>query len=145
MGSGNQGVSMSGTSMAAPYVAGVAALMKQTHPTWTNEQIKAALMNTAVDLADSVSRQVPRQGAGRVNIPDALDTQVVAIGDPKLVSLNWGLLELHEDSYDSGKLVKMKNFSTSDINVTMETTFISPSSAGATLVPEANPVEIFAG
>ena len=145
MGSGYLGVSLSGTSMAAPYVAGVAALMKQAHPTWTNEQIKAALMNTAVDLADPVSSQIPRQGAGKVNSFAALSTNVVAIGDPKLVSLNWGLLELHEDSYSSGKLVKVKNFSTSDFTVTMETTFTSPNSAGATLEAQANPVVIYAG
>ena len=52
MGSGDGGVSKNGTSMAAPHIAGVAALMVQAHPGWTPEEIKAAMMNTAVDLAD---------------------------------------------------------------------------------------------
>lgn len=37
----------SGTSMATPMTAGIAALVKQAHPGWDGKQIKAAIMNTA--------------------------------------------------------------------------------------------------
>ncbi len=37
--------SMSGTSMATPHVAGAAAVVKQRHPDWTAQQIKAALVS----------------------------------------------------------------------------------------------------
>lgn len=105
MGSGNQGVSYSGTSMAAPHIAGVAALMKQAHPNWSNEQIKAAIMNTAVDLADQSSAEVPRQGAGRVDALAAVTTPVTAVGDPKFVSLNWGCGQ----NWPGGRIPECKN------------------------------------
>ncbi|MFM9442669.1 S8 family peptidase [Streptomyces acidiscabies] len=40
-------VSMSGTSMATPHVAGAAAILAQRHPDWTGERIKAALTASA--------------------------------------------------------------------------------------------------
>lgn len=52
-----------GTSMACPHVAGVAALMLENNGTLTPAQVKAILMNTAVDIGE-----VPEQmGAGRVD------------------------------------------------------------------------------
>ena len=47
VGTGNEAVALSGTSMAAPHVSGVAVLLRQLHPTWSPAQIKAVLMNQA--------------------------------------------------------------------------------------------------
>jgi subtilisin family serine protease len=141
MGSGNLGISMSGTSMAAPHVAGVAALIKQAHPGWTNEQVKAAIMNTAVDLADPVSAQIPRQGAGRVDAYAAVNTPVVAVGDPKFVSLSWGVIELDNTLYDDVKTITLHNFSGEDKTFDVATVFTSDTS-GATLTPSVAQVVV---
>ncbi|MFC3499565.1 S8 family serine peptidase [Micromonospora krabiensis] len=59
----------SGTSMAAPHVAGAAALLAQRHPDWTGEQLKAALVGAADPLAGNDPYAV---GAGRLNAARAL-------------------------------------------------------------------------
>ncbi len=62
---------LSGTSMAAPVVAGVAALAFEAHPEWTNDQVKWLLMNTATKLgttdANGVFTAHPGQGAGEIH------------------------------------------------------------------------------
>jgi serine protease AprX len=43
-------IQVSGTSLAAPLVAGVAADLLAVHPNWTPDMVKGALVNTAVPL-----------------------------------------------------------------------------------------------
>jgi hypothetical protein len=87
-GSGNGGVAHNGTSMAAPHVAGVAALMRQAHPDWSPDLIKAAMMNTAVDLA--AGSCVPRYGAGRVDARAAVEAETLVGATDYLISPKWG-------------------------------------------------------
>ncbi|WP_018680406.1 S8 family peptidase [Actinokineospora enzanensis] len=66
---------LSGTSMAAPHVAGTAALLVQKQPTWTVEQLKPTLVSTAKPTADPFE-----QGAGRVDAARAASQRVTALG-----------------------------------------------------------------
>ncbi|WP_158849465.1 S8 family peptidase [Saccharothrix deserti] len=64
---------LSGTSMAAPHVAGAAAILAGQHPDWTGEQIKGALVGSAHRLADVDTHA---QGAGRLDVARATTQQV---------------------------------------------------------------------
>ncbi len=67
---------LSGTSMAAPHIAGAAALLKEQHPSWTVAEIKSALVQTADPVLSSTGAEVPvtREGGGfadlvKANVP----------------------------------------------------------------------------
>lgn len=80
-GGGFTGIEQTGTSMSSPHVAGAAALVRQAHPSWSVEEIKAALMNTAsVPMRDTAGAPYPesRMGAGQLNVAAAVQTRVVA-------------------------------------------------------------------
>ncbi|MGE3310007.1 MAG: S8 family serine peptidase [Limisphaerales bacterium] len=93
-GSGTGSVSLSGTSMSSPMVAGAAALLRQRHPEWTVEEIKAALMNTARPLVSPEGVPYPesRMGAGRLRLAEAIEATVTAaaVEVPGRVSLDFG-------------------------------------------------------
>jgi hypothetical protein len=69
-----------GTSMSAPHVAGLAALLKQMHHDWTPMMIKSALMTTGYDVLDGPSTDptvIFSQGAGHVQPNKAVDPGLV--------------------------------------------------------------------
>jgi subtilisin family serine protease len=72
-------IEMSGTSMAAPQVAGVAAQLRQLHPNWSVDDIRSALIGCARDL----QRRAFEQGAGRVQAYEAA-TATFSVTPPHL-------------------------------------------------------------
>jgi subtilisin family serine protease/subtilisin-like proprotein convertase family protein len=82
-------VSMSGTSMATPHVAGAAALVWDAHPTWTYAEVAAALMNT-VDVKPNLAGVVAT--GGRLNVDAAVRYGVAPpadAGGPKVTAANF--------------------------------------------------------
>jgi len=62
---------LSGTSMAAPHVAGAVALLHERHPTWSAVQIKSALVTTGVPVRVTGEVSPLREGGGRIDLPRA--------------------------------------------------------------------------
>lgn len=71
VGTGDGAALNSGTSMAAPHVAGAAALMVQAHPELEPAGVKAMLMNSARPALPSGSVALATQGTGIVQIDRA--------------------------------------------------------------------------
>jgi serine protease AprX len=64
-------IQLSGTSFAAPVVAGVAAQLLAVHPEWTPDQVKGALMLTT----SSTAAAPLTLGVGEINAERALDVR----------------------------------------------------------------------
>jgi len=84
VGSGTEGASSSGTSMAAPHVAGVAALMREAFPGASTHQIKAMIQNATVTAnsggpGTDTPYDLARQGVGVVRVDQAVELSSLAM------------------------------------------------------------------
>ncbi|MFE7469257.1 S8 family serine peptidase, partial [Streptomyces sp. NPDC057499] len=93
---------MSGTSMAAPHVAGAAALLRQLHPGRTPAEIKAELMGTAKPLAGTGPTT---SGSGRLDVAAAAAATLSA--SPPSVS--FGLADLSGKRIGGTAKVTLRN------------------------------------
>ncbi|HEY6332100.1 MAG TPA: S8 family serine peptidase, partial [Blastocatellia bacterium] len=94
---GGQSLTLSGTSMATPHIAGTIALLKQRHPDWDVEELKAVAMNGAIhdltigDGATGFTYGPGRVGAGRVDPSNSATSPATAFNgdDAGLVSVSF--------------------------------------------------------
>jgi len=113
--------------MAAPHVAGVAALVKQAHPGWKTEDLHAAISNTGSPgaIGGTAPYRVTRGGTGLVQPAAATSTQVVAFGEKSQFALSFGFDE-RKDKFDKTSSVLVRNNGSSratfNVSVTNKTT-----------------------
>ncbi len=79
---------MSGTSMATPHVAGAAAILRSLRPDLSIDQVRQALMDTAVDLGTPGKDN--QYGAGRINLRALLNAYAPLRSDVYSVSVSAG-------------------------------------------------------
>ncbi|WP_307036643.1 S8 family peptidase [Streptomyces canus] len=117
-------VSISGTSMATPHVAGAAAILKQQHPDWTYAELKGALTGSAKD-----GKYTPfQQGSGRVQVDKAIKQTVIA--DP--TSVSFGIQQWpHTDDTPVTDKITYKNLGTTDVTLTLAVTGTGPKGQAA--------------
>jgi minor extracellular serine protease Vpr len=136
MGKGAGSVTMSGTSMAAPHVAGIAALVRQVHPGWTPSQVKAALVSTAdpTELADYADAGGPaRGGTGVVQAARATDTVAFAWTPEGRDNLSFGLDTLASKETES-RTYKIANTSPRSVTYDLATTLAGPANGASVTV-----------
>ena len=114
VGTGNGSETMTGTSMATPHVAGIAALVKEAKPDWSATQQKASIMNTAfhdIKAADALTYGPQRVGSGRVDALAAVENSIVMYDSeqPELASVNFGVIEFGQQGYEGQHKVTIEN------------------------------------
>ncbi|MFJ3666033.1 S8 family serine peptidase [Streptomyces sp. NPDC090106] len=117
-------LTISGTSMATPHVAGAAAILKQEHPDWTYTELKGALTGSTKGGTYSPFEQ----GSGRIQVDKAIKQTVIA--DP--VSVSFGTQQWpHTDDKPVTKDLTYRNLGTTAVTLKLSATATNPKGAAA--------------
>ncbi|GAA2398749.1 S8 family serine peptidase [Streptomyces coeruleofuscus] len=117
-------MTISGTSMATPHVAGAAALLKQQHPDWKYPELKGALTGSTKG-----GKYTPfQQGSGRIQVDKAIKQSVIA--NPSSVS--FGVQQWpHTDDKPVTKELTYRNLGTKAVTLKLSSTATNPKGQAA--------------
>ena len=117
-------LTISGTSMATPHVAGAAAILKQEHPDWKFSELKGALTGSAKGGKYTAFQQ----GAGRIAVDKAIKQTVIA--DP--VSVSFGVQQWpHTDDKPVTRQLTYRNLGTKDVTLNLSAAATNPKGQAA--------------
>jgi subtilisin family serine protease len=106
-----------GTSMASPVAAGVFALVKSLHPSWSNEELVEQVLGTADSVDDLNLSYIGLMGEGRINAFRALtDQPTTDVPELRLEALGIEIVDDNGDgSLEAGEgaeiIVTLRNYS----------------------------------
>lgn len=131
-------VALSGTSMAAPHVAGAAAVLKQARPDLDATALKSALMGSA----EPTGADVWAEGAGRITVPGAIAQQVTATP-----SVSFGTFSWPHDGETAARTVTYTNAGSDDVTLALAADVTDSAGASVTgaLTLSADSVVVPAG
>lgn len=124
---------VSGTSMAAPHVAGIALLLKASNPSWSPAAIKSALMTTAIS-SDNDNKVITSLPSGKKSDPFEIGGGQVY---PKKAQ-NPGLL-YDSDANDIVSFLCSSNYDSGTLQlITGDKNSVCPSSANSSTPADLN-------
>ena len=108
----------SGTSYAAPHIAGAVALLLEKNPEFTPQEIKSKLITTSNLVTDPFGNEFPMNigGAGRVNVTDAFNSELLILPSNLRFDLSTEKssqiknLQLNLDKLDNQLEIKFSDF-----------------------------------
>lgn len=128
----------SGTSMAAPHVSGVAALLLEQHPDWTPQDVKNAIVSTAKpiggrDLQGQVTAGnfIGYAGSGRIDALGAMEATIL----PEKPAATFGLVAVKGSPWTAATTLKLTNRGTAGETLTLKPPQV-PGGAKLTVAPE---------
>jgi uncharacterized repeat protein (TIGR01451 family) len=149
----NQSLVLQGTSMAAPHITGLMALLRQLHPDWSVEELKALAMNGAVnDLFTGPNGAgsrygLSRIGAGRADAVKSASNTAVAYDadDAGAVSVSAFENEVVGTVSGRARTIRVVNKGTTDVTYTLGLDTVTDAPGVSFSLPGGNTLTVPAG
>ena len=124
-----------GTSFSAPRAAGAAALVRQKHPGWTPQQVKAALTETASRPTDNGKiggERLMSRGSGDIDLAAAATVESLVLP----TSASFGRVEINPSTPTRTKTLTLSNHSAGTVTYSLA---VQATAGDSAVVPSVEP------